>query len=144
MSIRAQFALSGAPLIVMGDFNEILASSKHSSGAFLAPHQRGMLAFQSMVTSCDLTDLASIGPTFTWTNKQSENPIAKKLDRVLVNDSWMNQYPQSYANFKPSGVLDHTRCWVHLDTPPPGNKRPFKFFNFLVDHQDFSDTVATV
>ncbi|KAH0926207.1 hypothetical protein HID58_018463, partial [Brassica napus] len=104
----------------------------------------GMFAFQSLITSCDLTDLASIGPTFTWTNKQPVNPIAKKLYRVLVNDNWLSQFPQSYANFEPSGVSDHTRCWVHLTTPPPGNKRSFMFFNFLVDHPDFSDTVATV
>ncbi|CAG7875808.1 unnamed protein product, partial [Brassica rapa] len=103
-----------------------------------------MFALQSLITSCDLTDLASIGPTFTWTNKQPVNPIAKKLYRVLVNDNWLSQFPQSYANFEPSGVSDHTRCWVHLTTPPPGNKRSFMFFNFLVDHPDFSDTVATV
>ncbi|KAJ4894899.1 Uncharacterized protein Rs2_21693 [Raphanus sativus] len=143
-TISTRFASSGAPWIVMGDFNETLASSEHSLGTFSTTHQRGMVAFQSLVTTCDLTDLASIGPTFTWTNNQSSNPIAKKLDRVLVNANWLASFPEAYANFEPSGVSDHTRCWIHLDTPPPGNKRPFKFFNFLVDHPDFKDIVATV
>lgn len=44
---------------------------------------------------------------------------------------------------EPSGVSDHTRCLVRLVTPS-GNKRPFKFFNFLVDHPDFHDRFSTV
>ncbi|XP_013601566.1 PREDICTED: uncharacterized protein LOC106309022 [Brassica oleracea var. oleracea] len=72
------------------------------------------------------------------------NLRAKILDRVLVNDHWLDHFPHSYASVEPSGVSDHTRCWVRLETPPPGNKRPFKFFNFLVDHPDFHDTIATV
>lgn len=128
----------------MGDFNETLASSEHSRGTLSNANLRGMQAFQSAVATCNLTDLVSLGPTFTWTNNQKENPIAKKLDRVLVNDHWLDRFPQSYVSIEPSGVSDHTRCWIRLETPLPGNKRPFKFFNFLVDHPDFIDTVATI
>ena len=142
--IKTQYALPGVPWIVMGDFNETLASLEHSTGTISNANLRGMEAFQSAVATCNLTDLVSLGPTFTWTNKQRENPIGKKLDRVLVNDHWLDQFPQSYASVEPSGIFDHTRCWVRLETPPPGNKRPFKFFNFLVDHPDFHDTIATV
>lgn len=128
----------------MGDFNETLASSEHSLGSISHATQRGMQAFQSAVTTCNLTDLSAIGPTFTWTNKQPDNPIAKKLDRVPVNEHWVDQFPQSFTNFEASGVSNHVRCWIRLETPPPGNKRPFKFFNFLADHPDFLDSVATV
>ncbi|KAH0878879.1 hypothetical protein HID58_066273 [Brassica napus] len=103
-----------------------------------------MQDFQSAVTTCNLTDLAATGPTFTWTNKRPVNPIAKKQDRVLVNENWLDKYPQSYTSLEPSGVSDHVRCWIRLETPPPGNKRPFKFFNFLADHPDFMDFVSTV
>lgn len=103
-----------------------------------------MEAFQSVVSTCNLTDLTCTGPTFTWTNKQPVNPIAKKLDRVLVNDHLLDKFPQSYTSFEASGVSDHTRCWVRLETPLPRNKRPFKLFNFLGDHPDFYDTVARV
>ena len=56
-----------------------------------------MQEFQHAVSTCNLMDLASLGSTFTWTNSQPTNPIAKKLDRVLVNDVWFTQFSQSYA-----------------------------------------------
>ncbi|XP_013583466.1 PREDICTED: uncharacterized protein LOC106292424 [Brassica oleracea var. oleracea] len=68
--IKAQYVLTGVPWIVMGDFNETLASSEHSRGTLSNASLRGMQAFQSAVAHCNLTDLTSIGPTFTWTNKQ--------------------------------------------------------------------------
>lgn len=125
----------------MGDFNETLASSEHSVG--LNPrHQGRMREFQHTVSECNLTDLPSLGSTFTWTNSQPANPIAKKLDRVLVNDMWLTQFSQSYAQFEASGVSDHTRCKILLESQTLGKKRPFKFFNFLADHKDFPTVVA--
>lgn len=137
----SQYASHGVPWIIMGDFNETLSSSEHYTG--LDPrHQSGMQEFQAAVSTCNLTDLASLGAEFTWTNSQPDNLIAKKLDRVLVNDVWISQYSQSYAQFEPSGVSDHTRCRVLLETPNLGKKRPFKFFNFLADHPDFTTIVT--
>ena len=63
--IKAQYVLTGVPWIVMGDFNETLASSEHSRGTLSSANLRGMQAFQSAVATCNLTDLPSLGPTFT-------------------------------------------------------------------------------
>lgn len=88
MATQVKYASSGAPWLIVGDFNETLSSSEHSRGAGTR-NQSGMRAFQNIVSSCDLTDLPSHGPKFTWANKQSENLIAKNLDRVLINGAWM-------------------------------------------------------
>ena len=101
-----------------------------------------MIAFQDTVSECSLTDLASLGSTFTWMNNQAANPIAKKLDRVLVNDAWMHQFSQCYAKFEASGISDHARSRVFLEAEPLGRKFPFKFFNFLADHPDFLASVS--
>ncbi|CAG7894840.1 unnamed protein product, partial [Brassica rapa] len=125
----------------MGDFNETLSSSEHSLGTN-PRYQSGMRDFQSVVSSCNLVDMAAVGSTFTWINSQPVNPIAKKLDRVLINNIWMSQFSQSYAQYEPSGVSDHVCCRVFLETPTLGKKRPFKFFNFLTEHPDFSTIVT--
>ena len=138
---NVQFASSEVPRIVMGNFSEILSSTEHSTTS-RTRNQSGMIAFQDTVAACSLTDLPSLGLMFTWINNQSENHVAKKLDRVLVNDAWMNQFSQSYAKFEPSGISDHTRSRVFLESEPVGRKLPFKFFNFLADHPDFLASVS--
>lgn len=80
----------------MDDFNETLSSSEHSLGTN-PRYQSGMRDFQSFGSSCNLVVMAAVGSKFTWINIQPTNPIAKKLDRVLVNDIWMSQFSQSYA-----------------------------------------------
>lgn len=51
-------------------------------------------------------DLTYVGPTFIWSNHQESNPISIKLDRVLVNGSWLTQYAHSFATFEAGGVSD--------------------------------------
>lgn len=61
----------------MGDFNETLASSEHSQGTISA-RSLGMQIFQSLVSDCELADLAYVGPRFTWWNNQEEiTPLGK-------------------------------------------------------------------
>ncbi|MBA0662730.1 hypothetical protein Goklo_006806 [Gossypium klotzschianum] len=44
-----------------------------------------MKDFQALVREIEIFDHAYFGPVFTWSNPQLDRPIAKKLDRVLVN-----------------------------------------------------------
>lgn len=67
----------------MGDFNEILEMEEHSLHTLNPTITHGMYDFQSVVRHCNLLDLGSHGPLFTWTNNN-----IKKLDRVLVNYHW--------------------------------------------------------
>lgn len=43
---------------------------------------------------------------FTWSNNQ-ENPILKKLDRVLVTKEWEDIFPQASVSRLPREVSDH-------------------------------------
>ncbi|KAL5798421.1 hypothetical protein ACOSQ2_003241 [Xanthoceras sorbifolium] len=52
----------------------------------------------------DLFDLPFKGSLYTWSNRRdSEQIIARKLDRVLVNDSWLATFPNSEADFTGPG-----------------------------------------
>ncbi|KAL0358164.1 UNVERIFIED_CONTAM: hypothetical protein Scaly_1502100 [Sesamum calycinum] len=70
------------------------------------------------------------------------NPIWCKLDRVLLNNDWLEAGLHCTAHFNPSGCLsDHSPSIVFiLDNLDPKPKS-FRFFNMWTDHPDFIPTV---
>lgn len=123
---QAMYGTQSIPWIVLGDFNEVLSSSEHSRSQDYARNLSGMIEFQTAVQNCNLVDLASVGPKFTWWNSQDGFPIGKKLDRVLVNGDWVTQFPYSYVSYEACGISDHTRSHVRLSSSSPGKRKPFK------------------
>ena len=99
--IKAQYVLTGVPWIVMGDFNETLASSEHSRGTLSSANLRGMQAFQSAVATCNLTDLPSLGPTFT----------CPCYHRDCSKSVWTFGFPLSWAHCSAS----HSPCILGRD-----------------------------
>lgn len=71
-----------------------------------------MRKFQDAISFCDLTDLSYVGPFFTWTNNQVDNPIGKNLDRDIVNSKWLATYPNSFTTFEMGGISDHAQFWL--------------------------------
>ncbi|KAF8086634.1 hypothetical protein N665_0618s0010 [Sinapis alba] len=90
-----------------------------------------MIEFKSCLDDREVKDLCYHGPCFTWTNKQHDDPIAKKLDRVLANEHWLFEYPLCQVIFSGPAISYHSQGLVklHCHTPVAGSK-PFKFFNF--------------
>lgn len=125
------------PWMLMGDFNEILDVEEHSSFEYAPIITPGMQDFQEITNQCSLVDLALHGPLYTWCNKRENYLILKKLDRVLVNDEWMQIYPQSYSVFEAGGCSDHLRCRIHLSSNKERRKSPFKFVNAITELAEF-------
>lgn len=121
-----------------------LSMEEHSNATNTGGDRRSISEFQEVVRVCDLLDLSHSGPQFTWTNNQDDNPISKKLDRVLVNGCWLSSFPQSHAIFEAGGVSDHMRICTQLRALPQGNMKPLKFSNHLVGHPKFLETVAHI
>ena len=138
---RAAYGHLSLPWIMLGDFNETLASSEHSRALDYRTDQSGMRHFQEAITDCSVLDLPYTGALFTWWNKRVEDPIGKKLDRALVNQEWLTRYPQSSAHFDAGGISDHARCFVRLAGATNEVWKPFRFFNYLMEHTDFLSTV---
>lgn len=131
------------PWILIGDYNVILSSTKHSRMRDYLGDQSGMIQFQELVSDCAFTDLASTGALYTWWNKRSADPLGKKLDRALVNGNWFREFPHSYELFETGGISDHARCLVCFQQPVLGNRMPFKFFNYLTEQEGFLPTVKS-
>ena len=137
-------SVANNPWIIQGDFNVALSTQEHSRYTDARMDMSAIKDIQDAVQQCDMVDLAQVGPSFTWTNCQDENPISKKLDRVMINSYWIAHFPQSYATFESGGVSDHLRMHIQLRDVPQGNMKPFKFFNHLTGHPRFLEVVARV
>ncbi|CAH2046594.1 unnamed protein product [Thlaspi arvense] len=130
--------------ILLGDFNEALATSEHSMGYDQTARQVGMCQFQNLVAYCSLPDLPAVGSIFTWWNKITGDPVGKKLDKALVNGLWLQSILQSYANFETGGISGHARYLIRLVQQKTVSRKPIKFCNYLTDHQRFIPTVKQV
>ncbi|XP_039052012.1 uncharacterized protein LOC120193638 [Hibiscus syriacus] len=101
-----------------------------------------MKDFQDLTHELDLLDHPFFGPSFTWSNKQTDLFLARKLDRVLINPYWFTAFPLSFVEFLSPGVSDHCMAIVNLAKESHLNRpKPFKFFNFWSDHPSFLNVV---
>ncbi|XP_039023541.1 uncharacterized protein LOC120156224 [Hibiscus syriacus] len=130
--------------VIGGDFN-ITASLEESSdfeiiGVHYTPNMR---EFQECLDDLELMDHPFLGPLFTWSNRQEDSFLARKLDRILVNPHWMLDFPESFVEFKAQGVSDHCLglLWSHKGVMVK-KPRPFKFFNCWTGHEQFLSTVV--
>lgn len=130
--------------VIQGDLNVTLSATEHSCFLDMGGNNHDMRDFQDVVSLCDLDDLAYMGPLFTWSNSQDDNPISKKLDHVLVNSCWLTKFPQAFATFESGGVSNHLRMKTQLQVTVPGNMKPFKFFNHVASHPRFLEVVSQV
>lgn len=97
-----------------------------------------MSEFRNTLTHAGLFDLRYTGPLFTWSNKTPTAPIAKKLDRILVNQPWISSYPHSQASFLAPAISDHSPVTLDLAVAlPRAGTKPFKFYNYLTKHPLF-------
>jgi hypothetical protein len=56
---------------------------------------------------------------------------------VLVNENWSLNFPLSEARFLPSGVSDHSSMVVKVVGDDQNIKKPFRFFDMWMDHDEF-------
>jgi len=132
------------PWIIFGDFNETLDIEEHSLADSYPVVTAGMKDFQQTVSYCSITDMASQGPLFTWCNKRENDLIMKKLDRVLINDVWLQTFPQSYSTFEAGGCSDHLRGRINLRREKGSQakgRKPFKFVNVLAELHEFQPMI---
>ncbi|GJY24734.1 RNA-directed DNA polymerase, eukaryota, reverse transcriptase zinc-binding domain protein [Tanacetum coccineum] len=90
----------------MGDFNVTLKTSEHSAGGSFMSND--MLEFNKCVNSIEVEDICSSSFHFTWT-KSLKNPnssIMKKLDRMMINEEFIQQFWSAYGIFLPFVISD--------------------------------------
>nr|GFA71298.1 hypothetical protein [Tanacetum cinerariifolium] len=106
-----------------------------------------MMEFHDCINKIEVDDLCKTGLHFTWTKNLQETRasnmtgILKKLDRVMINEDFIKQYPQAHAKFLPYVISDHTPDILCIPTSIKKKVKPLRFSNFLTNKLEFIDIV---
>lgn len=141
LDLHRSLGLEKKPWILGGDFNQIVDHREHSL-AHIDTTTSPMSDFRDCLDQLGVFDLRYQGPTFSWSNHQPTMPIAKELDRLLINDMALQSFPDAAANFLPPLTSDHCPCILSLAiTLPSAGSKPFKLLNYLSKHPNFLQVV---
>ncbi|XP_015169816.1 uncharacterized protein [Solanum tuberosum] len=82
------------PWIIGGDFNVILNEEEKLGGLEFSPNEA--IDFAAFISSGALSEVRWLGSKFTWWNGRIEEAcIFKRLDRILVNQAFLDVFPSS-------------------------------------------------
>lgn len=90
---------------------------------------------------CGLEDMRCRGRHFTWTN----NTITSKIDRILINDKWIEEHAVVVADFATESLFYHIKSIiVHMHLTPRRRKNRFRYCNMWGKDATFSSLVQSV
>lgn len=136
--LSCQTIIGDAPWCLMGDFNVCLGPDETNN---CTSWSSSMLEFRDFIVTSSLLDLSCSGPALTWWDSCKSNPVFKKLDRCLVNDSWLQKFPLSKSLVLPRGLSDHCPITIDMGLDHKSIRKPFQFFNHLLAAPGFFDLV---
>jgi len=94
---------------ILGDFNSVLHPGDRLGGTDIQAVE--IKPFEECINTCEIQELRSVGPYFTWTNKT----IWTRIDRVFINALWYDQFDFSQVIDMANSLSDHTA--MVIDTP---------------------------
>ncbi|GJU08699.1 RNA-directed DNA polymerase, eukaryota, reverse transcriptase zinc-binding domain protein, partial [Tanacetum coccineum] len=129
------------PWVIMGDFNVIMYADEHSKGSIDNYH--GVKEFRGCMEHLNMEDLAMNGFFLTWVQKikDPENGIMKKLDKIMGNNEFLDQFGSCYATFLSYITSDHCPGLLTIPDVAVKRKKSFRFMNFLADKKEFHQLV---
>ncbi|KAK1390808.1 hypothetical protein POM88_018986 [Heracleum sosnowskyi] len=87
------------PILLGGDYNEILVYEEKEGGA--DRERREMGCFREVMDECGIGDLGFKGQWFTWERGNTlELRVRERLDRFLASPSWISLHPQYVGSKK--------------------------------------------
>ncbi|KAL8545034.1 hypothetical protein ACS0TY_005295 [Phlomoides rotata] len=127
-------------ICIIGDFNAI---REESEGVGRSRYwDRGeMEKFNDFIERSDLVEVQLVGRRFTW--YRPDGTCKSKLDRLLVNSTWLNNWSGSILRGGKRSLSDHVPIYIEGSKKDWG-PRPFKFFNQWIQHPSYKGLVEKV
>ncbi|CAN1153189.1 hypothetical protein LINPERHAP2_LOCUS19244 [Linum perenne] len=118
---------------VIGDFNAILlVEDKRGGSAF---ERRRSKSFIETVDLCGLSNIPFSGPRFTW----GRNGLLSRIDRALVNASWIQMFPELAVTHLHKIKSDHRPILLCPSVQVYStNTKPFRFLSAWLSHSSFN------
>ncbi|XP_021861226.2 uncharacterized protein [Spinacia oleracea] len=128
------------PWVIMGDFNSTLLSGDRHNGSHVT--QAETKDFEDCLDHTGLTELKSCGHYFAWSNKgKGDRRISSRIDRALGNVEWHTKFTDAVVDYVNPGLSDHSPLVMTCSSSSVGGGRPFKFFDYMAEHDKFLDSV---
>ncbi|XP_020266575.1 uncharacterized protein LOC109842073 [Asparagus officinalis] len=141
--LQIQQTVVNKPWILSGDFNAITGQEDKIGGA--AVTEAETTDFREFIDKCHLSHLKTEGCHYTWNNKQDSNfRVWSRLDRALVNDSWINLHNSSHVEYLLPSCSDHSPALVSIYDDHVQGKKPFKFYKMWIKHDSYLPIISTV
>ncbi|XP_059285600.1 uncharacterized protein LOC132039071 [Lycium ferocissimum] len=128
------------PWSIMGNFNVIMESSEKKGGR---RHRLSRsLDFINCMVDCGMKDAGYVGNDYTWCNgRRKMKRILKRLDRVMYNDKWFEEFSNVTARHLPRTGADHNTMLLKCTLSNTPMVKYFKFLNFWSSQPDFMEVV---
>ncbi|KAL2925401.1 putative RNA-directed DNA polymerase from transposon X-element [Bienertia sinuspersici] len=110
---------SNQPFVIQGDFIQIESLSHKWGGSSTT---LGSGVFNNWLTTWNLIDIPYHRIPFTWcNNREGDDCVYERLDRVYVTQEWLHFYPKSINVNFPISLSDHSP--ILFDSQPMVGKR---------------------
>ncbi|KAK4384464.1 putative ribonuclease H protein [Sesamum angolense] len=103
-----------------------------------------MTEFRDCILDTGLIHLPVQGERFSWHNcSEGDRSLWKRLDRLIVNDAWIGQWPCSHYHCLNARTSDHSPLVIRGDTISH-TVSMFRFDNYLTMSSEFTTSVQNI
>lgn len=122
---------------ILGDFNAIRSISERR-GRSLNQNRKDMDLFDGFIRDAQLLDLPLNGRNYTC--YKADGTCKSRIDRVLVNNGWLDMWPSVSLKGLQRSVSDHCPLLLDSESQDWGPK-PFRFINAWCSHPKFREVI---
>ncbi|XP_062100313.1 uncharacterized protein LOC133806204 [Humulus lupulus] len=136
----APISLTVKAWLVLGDFNAPFPGDDRSGGCSISSVE--LVDPIGWKTTTKMEAIKSTGSYFAWTNNQEGSArIFSKIDHALINEEWLDKFPNCLAVFNWDVVSDHCSFIVFIIPLETIGTKLFRFYNFWASHPEFIQVV---